>query len=109
MLNSHLVLGSLPRSSAWGRQAQPIPERGSKWPSSLATMAATMWESRRESVPKGRAGGVSPLSSIHADRGLTPPARPERTFWNMPNHDLRVEDRGLEPLTSCMPCKRSPS
>ena len=21
----------------------------------------------------------------------------------------RVEDRGLEPLTSCMPCKRSPS
>ena len=23
--------------------------------------------------------------------------------------DLRVEDRGLEPLTSCMPCKRSPS
>jgi len=20
-----------------------------------------------------------------------------------------VEDRGLEPLTSCMPCKRSPS
>ena len=23
--------------------------------------------------------------------------------------DLRVEDRGLEPLTSCMPCKRSPN
>ena len=22
---------------------------------------------------------------------------------------LRVEDRGLEPLTSCMPCKRSPN
>ena len=24
-----------------------------------------------------------------------------------PNNDLQVEDRGLEPLTSCMPCKRS--
>ena len=25
----------------------------------------------------------------------------------LPYRDLRVEDRGLEPLTSCMPCKRS--
>jgi hypothetical protein len=28
---------------------------------------------------------------------------------SLPCKDLRVEDRGLEPLTSCMPCKRSPS
>ena len=40
-----------------------------------------------------RAGGVSPLSSRTPDRGLTPPARPEPTFWNRPSDGSRDLER----------------
>src|SRR6185312_10939323 len=48
------------------------------WPGGTGSDSPTVSlpASTSESVPKGRAGGVSPLSSRAPDRGLTPPARP---------------------------------
>ena len=42
------------------KQAQPIPERGSKWPSSLSTMAATMWEAALRVCSQRASGGRQP-------------------------------------------------
>ena len=41
----------------------------------------------------------------HAGRGL----RPHRALRGLARLEVMVEPRGIEPLTSCMPCKRSPS
>ena len=71
-----------------------IAEKFGEIRAGLLDRGITVGEMDLQSVSKGRAGGVSPLSGAREDRGLTPPARPDRELGG----GRSIEDRGLTPL-----------
>src|SRR5262249_51224161 len=81
-------------------------------PSAALAPALAQNRSKQRQVEASRDKTISPGASLTGAYQLAPSGLFDRVkpLPTTPvNSSCLMEDRGLEPLTSCMPCKRSPS